>query len=214
MADSFACGTAHPDPLNGVSSQHHGRCPPCTARSESTVGASNWGGFAEANYVNFFLGEFALMATSPPLANSQSLAKLPSLAKTLSSAKSPFVPKPPSLANLPLLTREAASGRHWQKSPSSVTTPSLAEAPYLAWQSHPPLATLPSAVKLPSLAKLPSSAKSPIVAKSSCKIAFLGEVAAGVIAIILLAMMQALHCHRGRCPGAAAIIVVVALASL
>ena len=54
MANSFACGAAHPNPLNGASSQHHGRCPPRTARSESTVGASNWGGFAEANYVDFF----------------------------------------------------------------------------------------------------------------------------------------------------------------
>ncbi len=215
MADSFACGAAHPNPVNGASSQHHGRCrPPRTAWSELTVGASNWGGFAEANYVNFFLGKFALLATSPHLANSQSSAKSPSLAKRPSLAKSPFVPKSPSSANLPLLAREAASGRLWQKLPSSVTTPSSAEAPYLAWRSHHPSATLPSAVKLPSSAKLLSSAKLPIVAKPSCKIAFLGKVAAGVIASIPLMMMQALRCHRGCCPGAIAIVAVVALASL
>jgi hypothetical protein len=73
---------------------------------------------------------------------------------------------------------------------------------------------LPSAVKLPSLAKLPSSAKLPIVAKSLCKIAFLSKVAAGIIASIPLAMMQALHCHCGRRPGAIAIVAVVALVSL
>ena len=92
--------------------------------------------------------------------------------------------------------------------------PSLAEVPYLAWQSHPPSATLPSTVKLLSLAKLPFSAKLPNVAKLLCEIAFLGKVAAGVIASIPLAMMQALCCPCG-CPSCAiAIIAIVALASL
>jgi hypothetical protein len=45
-------------------------------------------------------------------------------------------------------------------------------------------------------------------------IAFLSNVAAGIIASIPLGMMQALHCHRGRCPGAVAIVAVMALASL
>jgi hypothetical protein len=75
------------------------------------------------------------------------------------------------------------------------------------------LATLPSVVKLPSLAKLLSSAKLPIVEKLSCKIAFLGKVATGIIASIPLAMMQALRCHCGRHPSAIAIIAVMALAS-
>jgi hypothetical protein len=53
------------------------------------------------------------------------------------------------------------------------------------------------------------------VAKLSCKLAFLGEVATGVIASILLALMQALRCpHRGHCFDAVAIVAVAALASL
>jgi hypothetical protein len=48
----------------------------------------------------------------------------------------------------------------------------------------------------------------------SCKLAFFSEVATGIIASILLALMQAFHCcHRGRCLGAVAIIAVVALMS-
>ncbi len=69
MADSFSCGAAHSNPLNGASSQHHGRCPPRTARSESTVEASNWGGFAEANNVDFFhpLSSFPVIVRRPIL---------------------------------------------------------------------------------------------------------------------------------------------------
>ncbi len=69
-------------------------------------------------------------------------------------------------------------------------------------------------MKLPSLAKLPPSAKLPIVVKLSYKIAFLGEVAAGIIASIPLAMMQALRCHCRRCPGTIVIVTIVVLASL
>jgi hypothetical protein len=48
-----------------------------------------------------------------------------------------------------------------------------------------------------------------------CKLAFFGKVATGVIASILLALMQALRCpHCGRHLGAIAIIATVALASL
>jgi hypothetical protein len=51
--------------------------------------------------------------------------------------------------------------------------------------------------------------------KSSCKFSFLGKVATGIIVSILLALMQALRCpHRRHCPGAIAIVAVVALASL
>jgi hypothetical protein len=47
-----------------------------------------------------------------------------------------------------------------------------------------------------------------------CKLAFFGKVATGVIASILLALMQAWRCpHCGHCLGAIAIIAVVALVS-
>jgi hypothetical protein len=93
--------------------------------------------------------------------------------------------------------------------------PSSAEVPYFAWRSRPPSAKLCTTVKLPSLTKLPSLARSPIVAKLSCKLAFLGGVATGVIASIPLALMQVLRCpHHGRCFGAVAIVAVTAEASL
>ncbi len=54
MADCIACGTAIPNPRGAASSQHHGRRSNASVLSESTVGASNWGGSAEANSINFF----------------------------------------------------------------------------------------------------------------------------------------------------------------
>jgi hypothetical protein len=44
MADCIACGAATPYPHGTASSQHYGRCPNTSVLSESTVGASNWGG--------------------------------------------------------------------------------------------------------------------------------------------------------------------------
>ncbi len=49
MADFFTCGAATPNPHDAASSQHYGRCPNASVLSESMVGASNWGGSAEAN---------------------------------------------------------------------------------------------------------------------------------------------------------------------
>jgi hypothetical protein len=48
----------------------------------------------------------------------------------------------------------------------------------------------------------------------SCELAFFSKVSTGVIASILLALMQALRCpHCGCCLGAIAIIAIVALVS-
>jgi hypothetical protein len=52
------------------------------------------------------------------------------------------------------------------------------------------------------------------VAKLLCEIAFLSNVAAGVIASTPLALMQALHCHCGRHPGVVAIVAIVAIVAL
>jgi hypothetical protein len=54
MADFSACATATPNPHGAASSQHHGRRSNASVLLESTVGASNWGGSAEANSIDFF----------------------------------------------------------------------------------------------------------------------------------------------------------------
>ncbi len=54
MADCIACAAATPNPHGTASSQHHGRHSNTLVLLESTVGASNWGGSAEANSINFF----------------------------------------------------------------------------------------------------------------------------------------------------------------
>jgi hypothetical protein len=54
MANCIACGAATPNLHGAASSQHHGRRSNSSVLSESTVGASNWGGSAEANSINFF----------------------------------------------------------------------------------------------------------------------------------------------------------------
>jgi hypothetical protein len=54
MADCIACGTATPNPLHAASSQHHGQRCQRSVLSESTVGASNWGGSADVTKKRFF----------------------------------------------------------------------------------------------------------------------------------------------------------------
>ncbi len=54
MGDCIACGTATSKPLRAASSPHHGRCPSASVLLESMVGASNWGGSAEAISIDFF----------------------------------------------------------------------------------------------------------------------------------------------------------------
>ncbi len=53
-ADGIACGNASPKPNNESSSQHHGRRPIASVWPESTWGASNWVGSAEAKKKRFF----------------------------------------------------------------------------------------------------------------------------------------------------------------
>jgi hypothetical protein len=84
--------------------------------------------------------------------------------------------------------------------------PSSAEVPYFAWRSRPPLAKLPTTVKLPSSEKLLSLARSPIVAKLLCELAFLREVATGIIASNPLALIVGMSdCVQGfepcKCKG-------------
>ncbi len=54
MANCIACGAATPNLHGAASSQHHGRRSNASVLSESTVGASNWGGSAKANSINYF----------------------------------------------------------------------------------------------------------------------------------------------------------------
>jgi hypothetical protein len=53
-ADCIACGAATPNPLGATSSQHHGRCRQRLVLSESLVGASKWGGSADATKKRYF----------------------------------------------------------------------------------------------------------------------------------------------------------------
>ncbi len=54
MADCIACGAATPNLLGTASSQHHGRRRQCSVLSESSVGASNWGGSADVTKKRYF----------------------------------------------------------------------------------------------------------------------------------------------------------------
>ncbi len=54
MADCIACGAATPNLHGAASSQHHGQRSNASVLSESTVGASNWGGSTKANSIDFF----------------------------------------------------------------------------------------------------------------------------------------------------------------